>query len=407
MPTRIGLGLVAAVVISLELAAGAAEPAAEAPERLGGAVFRQDINPALLYWQAFDQRVDLPADARKGMFAEPPTLSLAEAEGYLARYDLMFERLRRAARMRVPCDWGSDPADGPEAYIPNLVTLRRTAQLVPVRVHYALEAGREQMAVDDAMAGLVLGRHTSQGQTLVTTMIGVAIESLMLKTVADHFQQLGPDALISLRSQLDSAPPRATVKQAMAKEKTLVAEWMITRLGNLRAKHGPDEAKALAEFGVTMDRIGNLDFSGGPGQAGRSLDQTMASLQALRPVYEWVQQVVSAAPDQLRPEHEAFEQKVASLKNPLIEQLVPNTLKARQNELHLIAHLAMVRAAIALRVGGEAAFRQIRDPFGDGPFMLRRLGPDDGDAFELDSRLREFDEREVALKFAGGRKAPN
>jgi hypothetical protein len=410
MQTKIGLGLVAATMLSLVVAAGAAAAvsaveAVDASGGLGSVALRQDINPALLYWQAFDQRVEIPADVRKEMFAEPPTMALAEAEAYFARYDLVFERLRRAARMRVPCDWGSDPADGPEAYIPNLVTLRRTAQLVPVRVHYALEAGRDQLAVDDAMAGLVLGRHTSQSLTLVTTMIGLSIESLALKTVADHFQQLGPAALNSLRAQLDSAPARATVKQAMAKEKTLVLEWMITRLGNLRAKPGSDDVKALAEFRETMERMGNLADSAGLGQAGQSLDQMIASLQAMRPVYDWVQQVVSAPPDRLKPEHEGFQQKVELLKNPLVEPLVPNILKARQSELRLIAHLAMVRAAIALRVGGDEAFRQIHDPFGNRPFTLRRLGPDDNAAFELHSLLHEFDEREVAMKFTGGPKA--
>jgi hypothetical protein len=409
MQTAIGLGLVV-IMISLVVAAGAAAPVSaaetvDASGGLGGVTLRQDINPALLYWQAFDQRVELPAEVRKEMFAEPPTMALAEAEAYFARYDLMFERLRRAARMRVPCDWGSDPSDGPEAYIPSLVTLRRTAQLVPVRVHYALEAGREQLAVDDAMAGLVLGRHTSQSLTLATTMIGVAIESLMLKTVADHFLQLGPAALNSLRAQLDSAPARATVKQAMAKEKTLVLEWMITRLGNLRAKPGNDDAKALAEFLETMERIGYLADAADHGQAGRSVDQMTASLHATRPVYDWAQQVVSAPPDRLGSEHEGFQQKVELLKNPLVERLVPNILKARQSELRLIAHLAMVRAAIALRVGGDEAFQKIQDPFGNGPFMLRRLDPDDNAAFELDSRLREFDEREVAMKFTGSPKA--
>lgn len=396
----LGLGLIAVVLLCAELAvAGAAE---QTQER-GAPAPRTDINPALLYWQAFDQRVELSADVRKAIFAEPPTLSLAEAEPHIARYDLMFERLRCAARMRLPCDWGSDPADGPGAYIPNLVTLRKTAQLVPIRVHYALEAGRDQQAVEDAMAVLVLGRHTGQALTLVTTMIGMAIESLALTTVADHFQQLRPDALNSLEAQLNSAPARATVKQAMTKERTLFLDWMIARLEGLRAEQGIDEAKALEEFRTMIQRTLNLDTLGGLDSSGQSLSQVIATFRAARPAYDWAQLVAAAPPDRLSLEHETFQQKVADLKNPLTETLMPNLLKARQTELRLNAHLAMVRAAIALRSGGEEAFRRIRDPFGDGPFILRRLGSGENAPFELDSGLRKTDERGVALKFAGGR----
>lgn len=393
----LGVALLSAVLLSAKLAATGATG------ELGGVAPREDINPALLYWQAFDRRVELPADLRKEMFAEPPTLALTEAEPHIAKYDVMFECLHRAAQMRVPCDWGSDPADGPGAYIPNLVTLRRTAQLLPVRVHYAIEAGRAQRAVEDAMAILVLGRHTGRAQTLVPTMIGMSIESLALKTVADHFQQLDRAALKSLESQLDAAPARATVKEAMATERTRFLDWMITRLEAVRAEHGGDPAQAFEECRAAMERILDQEIRNALDPAGRSLDQMIALCRAARPVYDWLQPILSAKPDQLALEHEEFQRKIGALKNPLVEALVPNILKARQTELRLDAHLAMIRAAIAFRSGGEAAFRQIRDPFGDGPFILRRLGSGEHAPFELSSSLREPGEREVALKFAGSR----
>jgi hypothetical protein len=393
----LGVALVSAVLLSAELgSAGAAgESGAMAP--------RDDINPALLYWQAFDRRVELPTDIHKGMFAEPPTLALAEAELHVVKYDGMFECLRRAAQMRVPCDWGSDPADGPGAYIPNLLTLRKTAQIVPVRVHYAVEAGRDQQAVDDAMAILVLGRHTGRALTLVPTMIGMAIESLALQTVADHFQQLDPVALTSMEAQLDAAPARATVKQAMAMERARFLDWTIARLEGVREEYGGDPTKASEECRATMERILNQEIRDGLALGGRSLDQMIALFRAARPVYDWLGPILSATPDRLALEHAEFQRKIDALKNPLAEVLAPNVLKARRTELRLDAQLAMVRAAIALRSGGEEAFRKLRDPFGDGPFILRRFGSGEHAPFELSSRLREPDAREVALKFGGSR----
>ncbi|MBL9170308.1 MAG: hypothetical protein JNN07_21410 [Verrucomicrobiales bacterium] len=152
-----------------------------------------------------------------------------------------------------------------------------------------------------------------------------------------------------------------------------------------------------------MERILNQEIRDGLAPAGRSLDQMVALFRAARPIYDWLEPIMSATPDRLAWEHAEFQRKIDALKNPLVEVLVPNILKARQTELRLEAHLAMLRAAIALRSGGEGAFRQIRDPFGDGPFILRRFGSGEHASFELSSNLREPDKREVALKFVGSR----
>src|SRR5262249_40862298 len=85
--------------------------------------------------------------------------------------------------------------------------------------------------------------------------------------------------------------------------------------------------------------------------------------------------------------------------NQVAQLIFPNVAQARRNEQGAIVHAAMVRAAVTLRLEGEDAFKKLRDPFGNGPFKLRRLPAESGEAgFELDSGLSQI-RTNTALKF--------
>jgi len=139
----------------LAVAAGIGSPA------LAGLLTpRTDINPAVLYWQAFSLYPDLPVDIREELFANPPSLPAADVKEPLKKFDRMVEYLRRAIQMKAPCDWGIDLSDGPATLMPNLVKIRQVAQAVLMRAHYALEAGRDREAIEELGAILVLGRNS-------------------------------------------------------------------------------------------------------------------------------------------------------------------------------------------------------------------------------------------------------
>src|SRR5690349_15444196 len=145
---------------------------------------RTDINPALLYWQAFNALPEfrsgdgqyLGSDWAKG------TLGPGAAE-VAQRYDGISKLLRRAAEMKEPCDWGSDLTDGPAATQPSLIKLRRIAQAIALRARVALEDGREVDSKNDLIALLYLGRRTAIDGLLVQVMIGVSIEEMVLSFV--------------------------------------------------------------------------------------------------------------------------------------------------------------------------------------------------------------------------------
>ncbi len=363
---------------------------------------RTDLNPAVLYLQAFGQYPALSDVRDKGLLAEPPTLSQVDGEERTARFDAMFKLIRRASRMNEPCDWGTDPADGPAAIGPNLVSVRRSYQAVQARAHYALGAGRDRDAAEDLGAVLVLGRNVGREGALMPTMLGLALESAVVKFVADNFARFSPASLRLLQEQIGRAPARPSIKQAMVAEQGLYLQWFVDRLEQIQSAP-PSEAGRAMELARTMlsgaldEKVKDVD---------RMIDEAHGSVaglleyfRQLEPLYRHAGRLAVASPEALERETAAFQQAVAGHSNQLARVAMPNVGKARRSELELVADAAMLRAALALRLDGEPAFRKIQDPFGSGPFVLRTLPADDGDhGFELVSKASESGLK-AALKF--------
>src|SRR5262245_23523103 len=85
---------------------------------VGGEVFRTDINPALLYYQGFSLKPDLTQADHDYLFTnEWRNQTFDERAGKLiASYKNSFKLFYRAGKSEVPCDWGLDLSDGPEAF---------------------------------------------------------------------------------------------------------------------------------------------------------------------------------------------------------------------------------------------------------------------------------------------------
>jgi hypothetical protein len=363
---------------------------------------RTDINPAVLYWQAFSLYPELDEELKKEFLATPPRLPLADAEPVIKKLDRMFKYLRRAAQMKVPCDWGIDLSEGPEALIPNLVKIRQAGQAAVARAHYLLEAGRDLQAVDDLAAIVVLGRNSGTDGTLVSAMIGIALEGLVNEFVARNFYRFSPPALLSFVKQVDAAPPRPTVKKAMSIEQVASLDWYIGKLEGIRAAHPQDESQALGKARELL--VATFEFDSAKldrivANAGNTMAGLINSFQQLKPIYELIQKAADAPPEKLEETAASLRDVIDNHPNEIARLIVPNIEKARKTEMAAIARGAMIRAAIALRLEGDTGFQKIRDPFGDGPFTLRRLPAESGEqGFELDSRVSAIRPK-TALKF--------
>src|SRR5580700_7483910 len=76
-----------------------------------GEPFRTDINPALLYYRAFEVASQPMAESNLDYLysKEGSSEQIPERFGpILACYDNQFKLVRQAAQQTVPCDWGVD-----------------------------------------------------------------------------------------------------------------------------------------------------------------------------------------------------------------------------------------------------------------------------------------------------------
>lgn len=189
-------------------------PAAEA--------FRTDINPALLYWQAWAQIPDLAEADRGYLFTNDWRGRILEARAgeLLGRYDGVFKLLHRAGKAVAPCDWGYDLTDGPEVLLPGLAKAKSVAQTARLRFGWNLQQGKNAAARDELIAAFVQGRHLSKDRILISALVQFAIENICLSAVVENFPRLSPDTLDEVLQGLDSAPPRGTIADCIATERT-------------------------------------------------------------------------------------------------------------------------------------------------------------------------------------------
>src|SRR5512137_2236083 len=118
----------------------------------GAQPFRTDINPALLYYQAFLVAPEpLPQSewdylsSYEGRSQPLP----ARYAGIVAGYDNQFRLVRQAAQATAPCDWGTDLSAGPATLLPQLAPAKAVMVATRLRLAWHLQHGRQAEACDD------------------------------------------------------------------------------------------------------------------------------------------------------------------------------------------------------------------------------------------------------------------
>ena len=224
----------------------------------GAETFRTDINPALLYYQAFLVAPDPMSEAdmdylgsRDGQAHKLPERFDAMAAGY----DSQFKLARRAARSNVPCDWGIDMSDGTETLLPHLSRCKAVAQAAQFRARWECEHGRDAEACDDLLASIVLARNVARDGTLISVLVQNAAEAIDYHTIAWNFGSFSLKTLAQLAAGLDAAPARATVADAITTEKAMFRDWLLRQMTDLRDANPNDNAKAMTGIHELLGRV--------------------------------------------------------------------------------------------------------------------------------------------------------
>jgi hypothetical protein len=131
--------------------------------------------------EALSKETSMPlAELRELVEREPSAL------GWV-RESAMLREVERAAR-RQYCDWDLTSRvreDGIGLLIPDIQHFRGFAQMLAFRCRYELAIADFDKAARTLQTGLSMGRHVSEGPTLIQSLVGTAITAVMLNQVEE------------------------------------------------------------------------------------------------------------------------------------------------------------------------------------------------------------------------------
>ena len=364
--------IIAAIGLSLLLVAGGSSAApAETP--------RTDINPALLYYESFILEPQLsPADSEYWTTNDWNAWPFADRFVKLINSHHNGLKLwHQAAKQTVPCDWGIDLSPGPETLLPELSKCKQAAQVLRLHAVWELQQGNDSAAREDLLAALALGRNSAQDGTLIGVLVQIAIENIVISTVAENFQHFSPPTLRALADGFDAAPPRRTIRDCMAAEKFMSGNWLNARLQELQQAHPNDEAAVLEGARHLIENLGPendtnywqmlTNYAGGTvaGLVKMSLGSEAFADQMLP--------LLTLPHGEFEPQFQQFYDQVKQSGNFLFGDSLGAFPSSRRKEFTVQAELAMVQAAIEYKLHGEAGLKLIPDPLGNGPFVCERF----------------------------------
>lgn len=366
---------------------------------LGAQSLRTDINPALLYYQAFlvapeISETDFDYLATNNLWS--PTLPERFGE-LVGRYDAEFKILRQAAISTATCDWGLDLSEGPATLLPHLSRCKAAMIGARYRVAWELQQQRQAEARDDLLAAFTLARNASRDGTLISVLVQLAAESIGCNSIAENFGKFSPRTLQQLVQGIDAAPARGTAAASIALEKVTFHDWLLRKTQELQKANPGDDAKVMAGIHDVLRAFDELNPEG-QNDAQPSLWERLVKssgntsegiLNLLREESQACDRlaIVMALPyAEFDAQAKPFAAELKQSPNPLLSQSLPACLKARQREFKVQVWLAMLHTALAYRLHGDPGLLSVSDPCGQGPFAFQRFVFDGVDrGFQLKS----------------------
>jgi len=351
---------------------------------------RTNTNPGLLYWQAFGALPRSDEATRKGLdeFAErlaswssgstavEPVELPVEATSLVTRYGRSLRLLQKARLSTVPCDWGADPADGPDMLVPDTRGLRELTKASLLKAAVQLESSGADESVDTLLACLTLARQFARDGTLVSVMLQQSVEDQIVDYIGSQLGRYPISAVARLRDGLSHIPPRVPVLAGVESESNF-QRWMKDQINRLVESNQGDHQMA---YGASRKILIDL-FGGNEGRVAATLDTASGGttdglyrlLEDLGSYYEEARILALAGPNTVGQAWAAFEKRLEASSNPIALAMIPNIGRARKKELVHLSRWAMMEGSLAQFIDGDAALLTVRDPLSDKAFSVKSL----------------------------------
>jgi len=172
-----------------------------------------------------------------------------EARNRLAMFQNAFKEMELGAS-RATCDWELDRRnEGISMLLPEIQEMRSLARLVRLRARLEILDGKTDEAMHWIQVGLVMGRHVSQGPTLIQGLVGVAIGSIMHQSLIELIQAPGTPSLFWALA--DRPRPFIDLRPALEGERRLL-EKELPELSEL--DRGPWSLAEAQQFAGQLQR---------------------------------------------------------------------------------------------------------------------------------------------------------
>ena len=329
-------------------------------------------NAALQYWPAL---VYIPNDAR-GTYWEvaryhPLTASLQDAQflldgsGIDVNANWSLNDLRRGTMMPY-CEWGLPiEQSGPNTLLHHTQRARTAIGLLLMssRVHHA--QNDFPGAIQDLNAAYVFCRHVGNDGTLMSWGIHFhLIDQSIAPLAASWIPDLELSAAKTLRDNLEHLPGTPQFGRVLQSERKHWLNWLRRSI----QQHDLDTVKD----DLTM--LTNNEQDHAMFRKVETKHEVLTWIKETTTLLEEAGKVASLPLEEFQTADVHFQKQVAA-SNPLARSVVgrefwgkKSFLAAKHWEAESVARLAMINAAIALRIEGQTGFNQVHDPFGNGPF---------------------------------------
>jgi hypothetical protein len=345
-----------------------------------------DNNAALSYWQAFALLPPIDDKTRERMRSIMRGDSSVDdnMRKLVAASEDSLLLLYRGASIES-CGWGIAYDNGPYTLLPHLGKARELSRIALLRARIRFDAGQLEEGMNDSIAAIQLGRHAGHDGVvvLINILVGFAIEFEAIETIVASLHRLNLEQRNEFEQRINQVQPAVDMKAAVQGERDVFLGWLIREI----------------ESGRSGDRILELASELGSGTEPRiiarvkqaSPEQLLNWAKKMNAFYDTVLAAMSPDSDEANAKVEDLDAQLSHPQtgNPLGELFLPALGPARQAAKRLVTKRAQLKAAFALFDGGPSVLDRaaLGDPFGDGPFQLKRLN----DGAELISDLKRGD----------------